>query len=153
MYTDQEALSLVQHLSPGESVQWWEAPALLDHHLEGTATHGLSSPGHGAGIEQGFRFLILKYENQLSVILKSEDWKALIRQLETLTKFHVALGATSTLPLQQSMEFVQNVPFEGTYWAILPLDVWKTLFQKLEACYRPTEWKALTEGLEWLRGH
>lgn len=152
MYTDEEALSLVQNLSPGESVQWWEAPALLEHHLEGTpGAHGLSSPTNGINTNKGFRFLILSYKNKPSVILKARDWKELIRQLEILTKFHVALGAESTLPLQQVVQLVHNVPFEGTYWTILPLEVWKNLFQKLEACYHPAEWKALTDGLKWLQ--
>ncbi|GAB4386130.1 MAG: hypothetical protein Kow00121_52120 [Elainellaceae cyanobacterium] len=152
MYTDKEALNLVQNLSPGEPVQWWEAPALLDHHLEGTpGAHDLFSSANGIDANKGFRFLILNYENKPSVILKARDWKELIRQLETLTQFHVALGAEPTLPLQQVMQFVHNVPFEGTYWTILPLEVWKNLFQKLEAFYRPAEWKALTNGLNWLQ--
>jgi hypothetical protein len=85
--------------------------------------------------------------------LKAEDWKALVRQLEMLARFHVAFGAESTLPLQQVTQVVHAVPFEGTYWTILPLEVWKNLFQKLEACYHPTEWKALTDGLKWLQDH
>lgn len=153
MSTHDEALSLVQHLSPGESVQWWEAPALLEHRLEGTpGTHEhLSSTIRGTSAQKGFRFLIFNYRGKPSVILKAEDWKALVRQLEMLARFHVAFGAGSTLPLQQVLEFVHHVPFEGTYWTILPLEVWKNLFQKLEECYHPAEWEALTDGLKWLQ--
>lgn len=152
MYTDKEILSLVQKLSPDESVQWWEAPDLLEHHLEGTPnTHALSLPINGADAEKGFRFLILSYENKPSVILKTRDWKVLVKQLETVTRFHVAFGAESTLPLQQVMQSAHEVPFEGNYWTILPLEGWKNLFQKLEACYHPAEWKALTDGLRWLQ--
>lgn len=153
MSIHEEALNLVQHLSPGVPVQWWEAPALLEHHLEGTPNtyEHLSSPISGTGAQKGFRFLIFSYQNRPSVILKAEDWKALVRQLEMLTRFHVAFGADSTLPLQQVMQVVHHVPFEGTYWTILPLEVWKNLFQKLEECYRPAEWKALTDGLKWLK--
>lgn len=155
MSTHEEALSLVQQLSPGEPVQWWEAPALLEHHLEGTpGTHeDFSTSINGTDAQKGFKFLIFSYQDNPSVILKAEDWKALIRQLEMLARFHVAFGSESTLPLQQVKQLVHYVPFEGTYWAILPLQAWKNLFQKLEECYHPAEWQSLTDGLRWLQDH
>lgn len=151
MYTDQEALSLIRNLSPSESVQWWEAPALLDHHLEGTPGSHDVLPLDSMTAEKGFRFLILSYENKPSVILKAEDWKALFMRLEMLARFHVALGTEYTLPLSQVLQSVHHISFEGTYWTVLPLEVWKNLFRKLEACYHPAEWKALTDGLKWLQ--
>ncbi|PSB62896.1 hypothetical protein C7B61_14035 [filamentous cyanobacterium CCP1] len=152
MYTDKEALSLIQNLSPGESVQWWEAPALLDHHLEGTpGSHSLSLTLDSIRAEKGFRCLILSYKNKPSDILKAEDWKSIFMQLEMLARFHVALGTEYTLPLSQVLQSVHHLPFEGTYWTILPLEVWTNLFRKLEACYHPAEWKALTDGLKWLQ--
>jgi hypothetical protein len=152
MYTDQEALSLIQNLSPGGSVQWWEAPALLDHHLERTpGIDDASSPLDSPRVKTGFRFLILNYENKPSVILKAEDWQVLFKQLEMLARFHVAFRAEKTLPLSQVMQSVYHLSFEGTYWTVLPLSVWKDLFQRLEACYQPAEWKALTDGLKWLQ--
>jgi hypothetical protein len=151
MYTDQEALSLIHNLSPGASVQWWEAPALLNHHLEGTPGSHDVLPLDSINAEKGFRFLILSYENKPSVILKAEDWKALFMRLEMLARFHVALGTEYTLPLSRVLQSVHHISFEGTYWTILPLEVWKNLFRKLEACYHPAEWKALTDGLKWLQ--